>query len=533
MINMQLNNKIIVAILISIIFSQSPPKDMLGTSFDLLNEYYIDSIDQVKIIESAINGLTEPLDPYTKLLIDDSKDSYDRLRKGQYGGIGIRIGSLKDTLTVLSTMEGGPAIEIGLKSGDQIIAVDQNSVIGKTTSDASKLIKGELGTLVNLTIKRPGLKEILFLNIKRAKINLNNIGYTQIDENLIGYIKINKFSKNVSKDFVQSLRELNQELFVDENGNNKWDSAEIYRDSNNNGQYDTGERYVDKNKNGSWDPAEIFIDINGNSEHDDFGRLNGLVIDLRGNTGGLLSEAKAILDALIKGNEIILYTKGRNGKILKTFRSSKNAPVLPANIPVVVLVNNQSASASEIVSGTIQDLDRGVIVGKTTFGKGLVQKIKHLNDTTSLKITYAKYYTPSGRLIQKQDWLDNGILTDGKDMKDSVFYTIKNKREVKGGGGISPDVMVELTETSPYIRALWKENLFLAFTIHYLSNEENYNKFNSRLSKSINKYMEVDEKAIDYIFTPALIPDYPLGITESMINRIDIIDSTENYKCTN
>ncbi len=519
-----INKTVALFIFVSMILSQSEAEKMFDKSFNFLDKYYVDSIDRTEIIRSAIEGMVDPLDPYTKLIIDSNKDNLDMLTKGEYGGIGIRIGTSRDTLTVLSTMPGGPA-HFKLKSGDQIIKIDEVGAIGKTTKEASKLIKGKLGTIVELYIKRPG-EGLSTIDIERAKIDVNNIGYWQVDENSIGYIKINKFSKNISQDFIKSLKVMGQEDFIDSNGDGKWTSEEVYRDSNNNGKYDLGERYVDKNKNESWDSAEHFIDLNGNGKHDDSGKLKGLVIDLRGNSGGLLSEATKMLNALIDKNKVILYTKGRNGKILKKFKSTSD-PILSNQTPIAILVNQRSASASEILSGVVQDLDRGVVIGRTTFGKGLVQKIKHLNDTTSLKVTYAKYYIPSGRLIQKEDWLDNGILTDGKNMRDSIFYTINTGRKVEGGGGVTPDILIESDKWSAYLGALNRQNLFLSFAAEYLSDKANYKSFESRLIKSLNKYMPNHDKLIDYVFTPAAIPDdlEYLEVSEYMINEIEIIDS--------
>ena len=552
MISIRLIDKVVIVTLIGLIFSQSNPEDMFKKSFDLLNKHYIDSIDQVKVVESAIKGMLEDLDPYTKLLIDEGKENHDKLSKGKYGGIGIRIGSSRDTLLVLSTMKGGPAINSGLKSGDQIISVGKQNMIGKTTKEASSLIKGKLGTLVNLGIARPGIEEILSFDIKRDNIKLNNIGYKQIDENSIGYIKVNRFSRNISTDFINALKYIDQESFIDSNGNNKWDSAELYRDYNNNGKYDESEpygdsnsngkydkgepyedvnsngvwdrteRYVDKNGNGKWDDAEIFFDINSNNQHDDSGSLKGLVIDLRGNGGGLLSEAKNMVDILIDKNQLYLYTKGRGGKILEKTKT-KRAPALSSDIPIAILVNEKSASASEILSGAIQDLDRGVIIGKTTLGKGLVQRVRPLNDSTSLKITSAKYYTPSGRLIQKEDWLNNGVLTDGQGVADSIFYTVKNKREVKGGGGIVPDIIIESNKkVSPYINALWRSNLFLSFSSKYLSDESNKRDFDLRVNKALGKYID-GYWELQHVFTPALIKSENVNI--DAVSQIDIIDN--------
>ena len=552
MININLIHRSFTLVLIALVFSQEPPEEMFIKSFNLLNKNYIDSIDQVKVVESAIKGMLEDLDPYTKLLVDESKESHDKLSKGKYGGIGIRIGSSRDTLFVLSTMEGGPAYMAGLKSGDKIISVDEISMISKTTKQASEVIKGELGTSVDLGIIRPGVDELIVYKINRNNIKINNIGYKQIDDNSIGYIKINRFSRNISKDFEAALKYIDGEAFIDANDNGKWDTEELYKDynkndvydlaepygdSNINGKYDLGEpyeylnnngiwdkkeRFVDKNENGKWDSSEIYFDNNGNNKYDNSGALKGLIIDLRGNGGGLLSEAKNMLDILIEKNQLVLYTKGRNGKIRsKTF--TKKNPVLRSEVPIAILVNSRSASASEILSGAIQDLDRGVIIGKTTLGKGLVQRVRTLNDSTSLKITSEKYYTPSGRLIQKEDWLDNGVLTDGKEMTDSVFFTLKNNRKVKGGGGIIPDIIIDLNnKTTPFISAIWKANLFSSFSANYLSDIDNMQNFQSRIFKDLDKYVN-GYFDLEYAFIPTLVKNEKSDI-ESLY-QIDIIDN--------
>jgi carboxyl-terminal processing protease len=191
-----------------------------------------------------------------------------------------------------------------------------------------------------------------------------------------------------------------------------------------------------------------------------------LVIDLRGNSGGLLSNSINILDKLTERGVNLLSTKGRIPKSNKEM-NSRRAPMVGDEIPIAVLINRSSASASEIVSGVLQDLDRAVIVGEKSFGKGLVQSMYNLNDTTTLKVTTAKYYTPSGRLIQKEDYLNNGFLTDGLDKKDSLFIT-RGGRKVKGGGGITPDVDITRAPLPPYVQGLWKEGVFLAFAAEYV-----------------------------------------------------------------
>jgi carboxyl-terminal processing protease len=275
-----------------------------------------------------------------------------------------------------------------------------------TVSDASKLIKGEVGSTVILNILRPSTKEKIDFKLERSSIVVKHVPYWGVDKNNIGYIRITRFSRNASKDFKKGLEELQ-----------------------------------DKN-------------------------IKGLIIDLRGNSGGLLSNAINILDYLCERGEVLLKSKGKTNRSNKEWKSRRK-PILDIDTPIVVLVNRGSASASEIVAGAIQDLDRGVVIGQNTFGKGLVQHMYDLNDTITLKITTSKYYLPSGRLIQKQDYLDNGFLTDGLDKVDSLFTT-KGGREVKGGNGIIPDIKTERNILSPYVQELWRQGVFLSFAASYV-----------------------------------------------------------------
>jgi carboxyl-terminal processing protease len=214
--------------------------------------------------------------------------------------------------------------------------------------------------------------------------------------------------------------------------------------------------------------------------------LKGLVIDLRGNSGGLLKNSINILDKLTDRGINLLNTRGRIPKSNRKM-NSRRAPMLSPEIPIAVLINRSSASASEIVSGVIQDLDRGIIVGEKSFGKGLVQSMYNLNDTTTLKVTTAKYYTPSGRLIQKEDYLNNGFLTDGLDKKDSLFTT-RGGRTVKGGGGITPDVEIKRNSLPPYVQGLWKEGVFLTFAAEHVP----MNKIESPINITDKIYREFE-----------------------------------------
>ena len=380
--------------------------DMLEEAFNKVRESYVDSVNESEIIKAGIKGMMKPLDPYTVFLSGSSKDRLDMMRTGKYGGVGIQIGLRRDTLTVLTPFEDSPAYSEGIHSGDQILMIDSVKTKGMSLKDASNLIKGELGSVVILTIFRPATRVKIPFELTRANIIIKHVPYWGVDENGIGYIRITKFSKNTAKDFSTGLQEL-----IDDD-------------------------------------------------------MKGLIIDLRGNSGGLLSNSINILDKLTDRGVNLLNTKGRITKSNKKM-NSRRAPMVSVEIPIAVLINRSSASASEIVAGVIQDLDRGIIVGEKSFGKGLVQSMYNLNDTTTLKVTTAKYYTPSGRLIQKEDYLNNGFLTDGLDKKDSLFTT-RGGRIVRGGGGITPDVEIKKTSLPPYVQGLWKEGVFLAFAADYV-----------------------------------------------------------------
>ena len=380
--------------------------DLFESSFNKLKINFVDSVNESEMIKAGIKGMLKNLDPYTKLLEDNSLESFEILRKGKYGGVGIQIGLRRDTLTVLSPMEDSPAYSEGIIAGDKIMKIDSTFTKGMTVSDASKLIKGEVGSTVILNILRPSTKEKIDFELERSSIVVKHVPYWGVDKNNIGYIRVTRFSRNASKDFKKGLEELQ-----------------------------------DKN-------------------------IKGLVIDLRGNSGGLLSNAINILDYLCERGEVLLKSKGKTNRSNKEWKSRRK-PILDIDTPIVVLVNRGSASASEIVAGAIQDLDRGVVIGQNTFGKGLVQHMYDLNDTITLKITTSKYYLPSGRLIQKQDYLDNGFLTDGLDKVDSLFTT-KGGREVKGGNGIIPDIKTERNILSPYVQELWRQGVFLSFAASYV-----------------------------------------------------------------
>lgn len=373
---------------------------------NLLAEY-VDDIDSEELITASIEGMLKNLDPYTVFIREEDQTSVDMLTQGKYGGVGIRLGVRDDILTVISPMEGTPAQRAGVRPGDKIIEIDSVSTSDLNTDESARRIRGKPGTAVTLTFTRIGESEPFAVKIVREQIKVHDLPFKGVVDGQ-GYIRLTRFSRDTAKEFRVAVVELLEE------------------------------------------------------------GIDGLVIDLRDNPGGLLRDAVVMVDALVGPGVTIVETRGRTRKAMRKHMSTSE-PVLPLEIPIVVLVNGGSASASEIVAGALQDLDRAVIIGRPTFGKGLVQSIFPLGKNTSIKMTTAKYYIPSGRLIQKEDYLHNGVLTDGLDKHDSSFVT-RNGRAVKGGGGIIPDIEVPAEPLPPLTRRLWAQSLFFSFAAEYQNN---------------------------------------------------------------
>ncbi|MCK4577306.1 MAG: S41 family peptidase [Candidatus Marinimicrobia bacterium] len=404
---------------------------------NLLAEY-VDDIDSEELIDASIEGMLRNLDPYTVFIHEEDQSAVTMLTKGKYGGVGIRLGVREGTLTVISPMEGTPAQRAGVRPGDKIIKIDSISTEDLNTDNAARKIRGKPGTRVILTFERIGEHEPFPVELTREEIKINDLPYYGVQDG-IGYIRLTRFSRATSKQFSDALEDLIKQ------------------------------------------------------------GLTGLVLDLRDNPGGLLRDAVSMVDALVEPGVSIVETRGRTKKAMRN-HTSRNEPVLPAAMPVTVLVSGGSASASEIVAGAIQDLDRGVIIGDRTFGKGLVQSIFPLNNNKSIKMTTAKYYIPSGRLIQKEDYLHNGVLTDGLDKSDSLFYT-RSGRVVKGGGGITPDIEISNESLPPLSRQLWAKSMFFAFAT------QSGDKYNLETTVVVNDAMVEDFQA--FIADKEIEPVFP------------------------
>lgn len=374
---------------------------------DLYKELVVNYVDQINpdaLMKAGIDGMLDKLDPYTVYLEREQQHSLRTLTKGEYGGVGIQIGVRNDTLTVIAPMEGTPAARAGIQAGDMIIQIDTLNTGSLRLSKAAEIMRGKPGTQVTLTIKRPGVEERIPFALTREVIKIHDIALAEFLDNGIAYIKLNSFSKNSSTELKKAIQELGPQ------------------------------------------------------------NIHGLILDLRDNPGGLLTEALDIVDLFIPKGEKVLSTKGRTEKSNQTFYTHDD-PIISTDVPMAVLVNGGSASASEIVTGVLQDLDRAVVVGHDTFGKGLVQTVVPISNDAAIKITTAKYYIPSGRLIQKQDYFDNDIVEDYA-QKDTLFYT-QNHRKVYGGGGITPDVKVKSDTMNRIARDIWRKNYIFQYAVDY------------------------------------------------------------------
>ena len=361
---------------------------------------YVDDFDVEAFTRSSIEDMVGELDPYTVFI--EAKDRYDLdlLTTGKYGGVGIQIGKREDQLTVIAPMDDTPAKKAGITNGDVIVKIDSTFTTNLNLDVASDMIRGLKGTKVILTIKRFGNDELIEFELTRADITVKDVTYAEMIDDNIGYIRLTRFSKNSGPEMRAALN-----------------------------------KFVENN-------ASAFI------------------LDLRNNPGGLLGSSIDILDMMVQKDQLLLTTKGRNKESNREIYSKHN-PIIPADMEIVVLISEGSASASEIVAGTLQDLDRAVIIGKRSYGKGLVQSVVGLDKDHALKITTAKYYTPSGRLIQKPGYISEKLVIAESDV-DTAFVTVGG-RIVKGGGGIKPDLEVDVDYNYPLTYECLRKGAFLSF----------------------------------------------------------------------
>ena len=389
-------------------FEISKNLDIFATLFRELNIYYVDDADPGKLIKTGIDAMLESLDPYTNYIPESNMEDYKLMTTGQYGGIGALIQKQGDYVVISEPYEGFGAFKAGLRAGDKILEVDGKSVKNKTTTDIREVLMGQPGSSIMMKIERPGTAESFVTKVTREEVKIKDVPYFAMLKDSVGYIKLTGFTESASKEVKTALVSLKEQ------------------------------------------------------------NAKSLILDLRGNGGGLLNEAVNIVNFFVpKGSEVV-FTKGKIKEWDKIYKAL-NDP-FDTKIPLVVLIDEGSASASEIVSGSLQDHDRAVIIGNQSYGKGLVQSVRPLSYNSKLKVTVAKYYTPSGRCIQKLDYShreEDGKVNSFADSLIKEFKTLNSKRPVFDGKGVAPDVVVDKQLLSNISASLITKNLFFEYATNY------------------------------------------------------------------
>lgn len=396
-------------------FEISKNLEIFSNLFKELNLLYVDPIEPGKMVKTGIDAMLEELDPYTNYYTEADAETFKFQMTGKYGGIGTSMNIIDSNVVISSPYQNGPVDKAGIKAGDIIVSIDGQTVKNKDLEDVGLLLKGAPGTSIKMVVRNPITHQESEKTVVREEIKISSVPFAGFmgKNKDVAYVYLSQFIQNSARDIQNSLDSLKK--------------------------------------------------INGN--------LKGIVLDLRGNPGGLLDEAVKICNLFIPKGQLVVSTKGKNNEWSKEFRT-ESAP-WDLKIPLVVLINHQSASASEIVSGTLQDMDRAVVMGTRSFGKGLVQNIVPLGFNTRLKVTTAKYYIPSGRCIQALDYShrnEDGSVSKVPDSLMKTFYT-KAGRPVKDGGGVLPDITIEEEEWSKIaISLLVNHHIFNYATRYYYEN---------------------------------------------------------------
>ena len=435
--------------------------DIFNSIVKELDMFYVDTIDPNKTIREGIDNMLYSLDPYTVYYPENDQDELEMMVKGSYGGIGslIRYNPKSKYTVIAEPYEGMPAAESGLKAGDLLLEIDGKDLKGN--SDVSTLLRGQVGTSFKLKVQRPGVKEPLEFNIVRRSIQMPTIPYYGVMDGQVGYINLSSFSGNPSKDFKKA--------------------------------------FLDLKKQG----------------------ITSLVIDLRNNGGGLLDQAVEIVNMCVPRGKTIVTTKGKIKQASNTYKTLREP--LDTDIPIAVLVNSGTASSSEILSGSLQDLDRAVIVGNRTYGKGLVQVPRSLPYGGNLKITTSKYYIPSGRCVQAIDYAhrnEDGSVARIPDSLTTVFHTAAG-REVRDGGGVSPDIEVKQERLPNILFYLVRDNLIFDYATDYCLKhpaiasakefeltDADYEEFKNKVKGADFKYDQQSEKILNTLKEAAEFEGY-------------------------
>ncbi len=436
-----------------IYFEISRNIDLFGKVYKEISFNYVDEIDPEEFMQAGISGMLKTLDPYTIFIDENRKDEIDLITNGKYGGVGISIGVRGDNVTIVEILDGYSAQKQGLRIGDILIEAGGTKISSQNVDNVSTLVKGEPGTMINLKIVRNENKDTIDFNLVREEVIIRNVTFSEFfpENSNNAYIKLSNFSRSAGDEIKKALKELRLQK-----------------------------------------------------------EIKSIVLDLRGNPGGLLDVAVDICDKFLNKELLIVTTRGRDDASEKKYYSMQE-PMF-GDGKLVVLVNEGSASASEILAGAIQDHDRGLILGTKTFGKGLVQTITPLNFNTSLKITTAKYYTPSGRCIQKIDYSKKNKVFIQDDSVVTKSYLTDNARTVYSGGGITPDTTVNFQVEGEITRDLLAKGQFFQFADHYyyanpalkfneLNNDKLFSEFKEYLAEQKYNYHSGSEHVLESLIT--------------------------------
>jgi carboxyl-terminal processing protease len=462
-------------------FEISKNLEILSSLYKELNINYVDGANPAELMKTGIDAMLEELDPYTVFIPESEIEDYRFMTTGEYGGIGSLIHKRGDYIYISEPYENSPAQKSGLKAGDKILKVNDKNAVGKSVDDVSAILKGQPGTSFKLVVERNGEPNPLSFEIMREKISIDPVPYYGMIGNGVGYIKLTSFTQTAAADVKKAL-----------------------------------------------------IDIKAKNS------VTSLILDLRDNGGGLLTEAVNIVNLFVKKNELVVSTKGKQKDKNRSYLTTME-PV-DVNIPLVVLVNGNSASASEIVAGALQDLDRAVIVGRRTFGKGLVQNVFPLSYNTQVKITVAKYYIPSGRCIQEIDYANENSSGNPDHIPDSLVtaYKTMHGRTVYDGKGISPDVITDTLKLSTVSFNLITKYFIFDYATKYAAShpsidaavnfrisDTDFNDFIAYTEKSGFEYKTVSEKELE---TVKKVAAYENCWDEIKSQYDSMVQAIENHK---
>ncbi|MGB1384821.1 MAG: S41 family peptidase [Flavobacteriales bacterium] len=387
-------------------FEMSKQLEIMQSAFRELNLFYVDELAPGELMETGIKAMLEQLDPYTRYFPESKMEDVRFMQTGEYGGVGASIETKKGETVVVDLLEGEPADVAGIRLGDVLKRVDGRDISGLEQEQVGDLLQGATGTEVQVELERPGTRELLSFTLQRQKVKVPDVPYQGMLSEKTGYLALSSFTKTASSEVRKALVNLTDSLGAE-----------------------------------------------------------NVVIDLRGNGGGLLREAIAMVNLFVGKGQEVVSTKGKTPDWNKSYKTRANA--LRPDLPIAILVDGKSASASEIVAGTVQDLDRGIVVGSESFGKGLVQQTKKLAYGTRMKVTVAKYYTPSGRCVQRLDYShrdDAGEVHAQADSTLKTFYTMSG-REVLEGRGVIPDVEIPLPESNYVLQGLLENGVLFDFAV--------------------------------------------------------------------